>query len=76
MRESQQWLVLSSSLNLPAWEQKLTDDLDRTFLLDSISNGFQLLPEEASLSTAEQANYFSATAPHNQVKVEQTIRME
>ena len=52
----------------------MTDDPDRTFLLDGISNGFQLLPKEASL--AEQANYFSATAPHNRVKVEQTIREE
>ena len=52
----------------------MTDDPDRTFLLDGISNDFQLLPKEASL--AEQANYFSATAPHNRVKVEQTIPEE
>ena len=54
----------------------MATDPDRTFLLDGVENGFQLLPKGASLSHAEQANYFSATAPDNRAKVEETILEE
>ena len=58
------------------WDRELATDPDRTFLLDGVENGFQLLPKGASLSHAEQANYFSATAPDNRAKVEETILEE
>ena len=58
------------------WDAELTDDPDRTFLLDGIHQGFQLLPKDANIRPAEMDNYFSTTNPAARDKVEETLLSE
>lgn len=51
-------------------------DKDKDFLLDGITNGFQLLPASAPLKPAEMNNYSSAVNPLARSRVEATILEE
>ena len=58
------------------WEQELEGDPDKDFILDGVTNGFQLLPIDAPISKAEVDNYASATGPDSKEKVERAILEE
>ena len=47
-------------LNLTAWEQELNDDPDKEFLLNGISNGFDIIDEDSDISPVLCANHPSA----------------
>ena len=55
---------------------ELALDEDKEFLLDSIINGFELIPADLPLSPAEMDNYSSSTKPEARDKVEQTLQEE
>ena len=58
------------------WQQELESDEDKDFLLDGITNGFQLIPSDSTLTPTEMENYRSVTNSKAKVKVEQTIQEE
>lgn len=47
-------------LNLNAWEEELCDDVDRTFLLNGIKYGFDIIDEDAEISHVNLPNQASA----------------
>ena len=51
-------------------------DRDRDFIINGITNGFEIIPSHSVLKTAETNNYKSATASDVQDKVENQIREE
>ena len=67
---------MSSPLNRNKWLKELEQDEDKDFLIDGITNGFELIPADSALAPAEMDNYISATNPSARAKVEQTIREE
>ena len=50
----------SPGLNLTAWEQELNNDPDKEFLLNGISNGFDIIDEDSDISPVLCANHPSA----------------
>ena len=56
------------------WLEELKGDPDEEFLSDGITNGFQFLPVDAKLISAEMNNYSSAAAVRD--KVEYTLFQE
>lgn len=48
-------------LNFAAWEEELQDDVDRTFILSGIKNGFDIIDPALSLKAIELDNHFSAS---------------
>ena len=50
--------------------------MDKEFLLDGITNGFQLLPSDAPIQPAEMNNYFSTVNPLVRDRVEKQILEE
>ena len=67
-------LRTSPLLNRGQWQEELQEDDDKEFLLDSILNGFQLIPASSTLAPAEMDNYGSSTKPEVRAKVERTIQ--
>ena len=67
---------MSSPLNKNKWLKELEQDEDKDFLIDGITNGFELIPADSALAPAEMDNYISVTNPSARAKVEQTIREE
>ena len=53
-------------LNLRAWEDELCDDVDRTFLLQGIRYGFDIIDENAVISPVTLPNHPSAR-PHSEL---------
>ena len=53
-------------LNLRAWEEELCDDVDRTFLLQGIRYGFDIIDENAVISPVTLPNHPSAR-PHSEL---------
>ena len=54
---------MSSPLNRNKWLKELEQDEDKDFLIDGITNGFELIPADSALAPAEMDNYISATNP-------------
>ena len=50
----------SPGLNLTAWEQELNNDPDKEFLLNGISNGFDIIDEDSDISPVLCENHPSA----------------
>ena len=50
----------SPGLNLTAWEQELNNDPDKEFLLNGISNGFDIIDEDSDISPVLCAKHPSA----------------
>ena len=48
-------------MNFAAWEEELQDDVDRTFILSGIKNGFDIIDPALSLKAIELDNHFSAS---------------
>lgn len=48
-------------MNFAAWEEELQDDVDRTFILNGIKNGFDIIDPALSLKAIELDNHFSAS---------------
>lgn len=70
-------LAINSPLNKQAWIRNLGNDPDRKFIIDGITNGFEIIPSETVLEKAETSNYKSATASQfRNNKVENQIREE
>ena len=51
-------------------------DRDRDFIIDGITNGYEIIPSHSVLKTAETNNYKSVTASDVRDKVENQIREE
>ena len=58
------------------WLEEIKGDPDEEFLSDGLRNGFQLIPAEAKLQSAEMNNYHSATDPAARDKVEEAVLEE
>ena len=58
------------------WLEEIKGDPDEEFLSDGLRNGFQLIPAEAKLQSAEMKNYHSATDPAVRDKVEEAVLEE
>ena len=63
-------------MNKQAWIRNLGNDPDRNFIIDGLTNGFEIIPSETVLEKAETSNYKSATASQFRDKVEKQIREE
>jgi len=63
-------------LNTSLWISELSTDIDKEFLTDGLTYGFQLLPHDAKIQAAEMHNYHSVTNPTAKGKVEAIIREE
>lgn len=63
-------------MNLPLWSTELEHDLDKTFLMNGLTNGFELVSSDVELKPAEMHNYFSVTNPSSRAKVEATLKEE
>ena len=68
--------MITSPLNRQAWINNLETDRDRDFIINRITNGFEIIPSDNVLKTAETNNYKSATASDVGDKVENQIREE
>ena len=55
------------SLNLLAWQEELGEDPDRTFILEGIRDGFDIIDPTAQLEEVEMANHRSALDNSEQV---------
>ena len=64
---------MSSPLKLPLWTKELETDLEKDFLLNGTTHGFQLLPKDDDLRPAEMHNYLSTTNANAKDKVESTL---
>ena len=63
-------------MNQQAWIRHLENDHDRDFIIDVITNRFQIIPSDSILTKAEISNYKSATSSNLRNKVEKQIREE
>ena len=54
----------------------LEDDVDRNFLLDGLTNGFNIIDNDADLTPLVMSNYKSATGADVKEKVEKQIISE
>ena len=52
-------------MNFAVWEEELQDDVDRTFILNGIKNGFDITDPALSLKAIELDNHFSASEASN-----------
>ena len=68
--------MIKSPLNRQAWIDNLETDRDRDFIINGLTNGFEIIPSDSVLKTAETNNYKSATASDVRDKVENQIREE
>ena len=68
--------MITSPLNRQAWIDNLETDRDRDFIINGITNGFEIIPSDSVLKPAETNNYKSATASDVRDKVENQIREE
>ena len=48
------------SLCFSAWEEELSDDIDREFILDGIKNGFDIIDKDANPTPVHCDNHKSA----------------
>ena len=55
------------------WLEEIKGDPDEEFLSDGLRNGFQLIPGEAKLQSAEMNNYHSATDLAVRDKAEEAV---
>jgi len=62
--------------NSHPWIDNLETDLDRDFIINGITNGFEIIPSHSVLKTAETNNYKSATTSDVRDRVENQIRQE
>ena len=60
---------------IDAWNLELTDDLDRDYLLDGLTEGFNIIDSDLMPHSMKRSNYKS-TAGVNKAKVETRIREE
>ncbi|KAL9977192.1 hypothetical protein ACROYT_G014570 [Oculina patagonica] len=67
---------IADYLAYTAWIRNLGNDPDRNFIIDGLTNGFEIIPSETVLEKAETSNYKSATAGQFRYKVEKQIREE
>ena len=58
------------------WLEEIKGDPDEEFLSDGLRNGFQLIPAETKIQSAEMNNYHSATHPAVRDKVEEAVLEE
>lgn len=63
-------------MNHQAWIWNLEHDSDRDFIIDGLTNGFQIIRSTSVLEKAEISNYKSATTSDVRDKVEKQIREE
>ena len=54
----------------------MTNDIDRDYLLQGLTDGFRLISRDSDLRHAEVTNYKSATGHDVRDKVERAIREE
>ncbi len=54
----------TTGLKLAAWEDELTGDIDREFLLTGVKNGFEIIDHDTTLASAKCNNHPSAS-PHS-----------
>ena len=66
----------SFSLNILLWCKELERDSDKDFMLDSIYTGFELLPQDSLLQSAEMHNYHFIINAEARCKVENIIKAE
>ena len=66
--------MIPSPLNRQAWIDNLETDRDRDFIINGITNGFEIIPSDSVLKTAETNNYKSATASDVRDKVENQLK--
>ena len=59
---------MPKSLNIAAWHQELSNDPDREFLLNGISNGFKIVDSGSDVSSVDIDNYSSALAQKEEVE--------
>ena len=69
-------MTIHSTLNASIWESELQDDPDKSFLLDGIANGFNIVDDNVNPLPADCENYLSATDPSVKSVVEKQIRLE
>ena len=60
-------------MNVEQWDKMLQGDVDRDFLLDSLTNGFRLIDNDTKLFPSSKLNYKSATGSDVKEKVEKQI---
>ena len=71
------WLAnFSSPLNTALWVEELADDEEKDFLLDGLTNGFQLHSKDANLQCAESNNYSFVTNTGAEAKAEAIVKEE
>ena len=68
--------MITSLLNRQAWTDNLETDRDRDFIINGITNGFEIISRDSILKPAETNNYKSATTGDVRDKVENQIREE
>ena len=66
--------MITSPLNWQAWIDNLETDHDRDFIINGITNGFEIIPSDSVLKTAETHNYKSATTSDVRDKVKPNPR--
>ena len=68
--------MITSLLNRQAWTDNLETDPDRDFIINGITNSFEIISRDSILKPAETNNYKSATTGDVRDKVENQIREE
>ena len=58
------------------WEKELQNDIDRTFILEGVKNGFYILSPVENPTPVHSTNYKSATCQENRHRVEEQIKKE
>ena len=66
--------MITSPLNRQTWIHNLETDRVRDFIINGITNGFEIIPSDSVLKEAKTNNYKSATASDVSDKVENRIR--
>ena len=61
-------------LCLAAWEEELGNDSDRTFILNGIKHGFDIIDDDADIAPASCRNHPSAR-PNNPLYEKATIQV-
>ncbi len=65
-----------SDLNVTKWSIELQDDVDRSYLMDGIANGFSIVDTEIVGKKVDTNNHMSCMTSNNKPKVEQLLRSE
>ena len=61
---------------LYVWENELTHDQDRDYIINGLKQGFRIIEEHSPIIDAECVNYKSATCTENRPRVEAQLRDE